>query len=431
MPTSHLTQLKTDKTLLESYVASGDGTAFTELVTRYAPMVYRACLRLLGNHHDAEDATQAAFAVLARKAGSLRQEGRLNGWLHRVAHLVALEALRRRSSRERQQEQSVIWYEGLQANLPNADLDAVLSQVDAEVDRLSEVLRDAVILRYLRGFSEQEAAAQAGCPVGTMKWRTSEGLAKLRQRLVKRGVPLSGVALAGLLAPEASGAVPVALVSSILATVKSIAARAATTGAETTKITTLTKGVINMLFYTKLKTAAMIGAAAVLVGASFPIGMAVGWAGEEKTAQPAATGAAQAAPRQQPSLATSLSLDDLKRLLEEKKKAQKLAYNVVENDPDLQTKRKEMDEAEQTFRAVLARSKGQAKNPELDGAVQTHNTTRQAFLALYEEKFAAAGGTNLATEIMVLEGHIKGADRESGAAQPVKRQDQRRGQGQQ
>jgi hypothetical protein len=186
-----------------------------------------------------------------------------------------------------------------------------------------------------------------------------------------------------------------------------------------------------MLFYTKIKTAAMIGAAAVLVGASFPIGMAVGWAGEEKTAQPAATGAAQAAPRQQPSLATSLSLDDLKRLLEEKKKAQKLAYNVVENDPDLQTKRKEMDEAEQTFRAVVARSKGQGKNPELDAAVQTHNTTRQAFLALYKEKFAAAGGTNLATEIMVLEGHIKGADRESGAAQPVKKQDQRQGQGQQ
>ena len=183
-----------------------------------------------------------------------------------------------------------------------------------------------------------------------------------------------------------------------------------------------------MLFYTKIKTAAMIGAAAVLVGASFPIGMAVGWAGEEKTAQPAATGAAQAVPRQRPSLATSLSLDDLKRLLEEKKKAQKLAYKQVENDPDVQTKRKEMDEAEQTF---VARSKGQGKNPELDAvwrAVwQKHNTTRGAFLALYEEKFAAAGGTNLATEIMVLEGHIKGADRESGAAQPVKKQ----GQGQQ
>jgi hypothetical protein len=104
---------------------------------------------------------------------------------------------------------------------------------------------------------------------------------------------------------------------------------------------------------------------------------------------------------------------------------------VVENDPDLQTKRKEMDEAEQTFRAVVARSKGQGKNPELDAAVQTYNTTRQAFLAVYKEKFAAAGGTNLATEIMVLEGHIKGADRESGAAQPVKRQDQRQGQGQQ
>ena len=99
----HVMESRTDKELLDSYVADGDEPAFAELVARYHPMVYRTCWRLLGNDHDAEDAAQAAFLVLARKAGSLRQEGRLNGWLHRVARLTALEAVRKRAARERHQ----------------------------------------------------------------------------------------------------------------------------------------------------------------------------------------------------------------------------------------------------------------------------------------------------------------------------------------
>ena len=97
---------------------------------------------------------------------------------------------------------------------------AVFSHVDAELDGLSAILREAIVLRYLRGFSEQEAATQAACPLGTMKRRASDGLAKLRARLSKRGVALSGVALAGLLTSEASAAIPETLLPSILAAVK-------------------------------------------------------------------------------------------------------------------------------------------------------------------------------------------------------------------
>jgi RNA polymerase sigma factor (sigma-70 family) len=257
---------KTDKELLDSFVAAGDGTAFAELVARYSPMVYRACRRLLGNDHDAEDATQAAFVVLARKAGSLRQEGRLNGWLHRVARLVALEALRKRTDRERHQTESALWQENLAADLSEADRETVLRQVDTALNSLSAVLREAVVLRHLRGFSEQEAAAQAGCAVSAMKWRTSDGLAKLRQRLAKRGVTLSGVALAGLLTSEASAAVPETLLPSILATVKTAVATTATATTATSTAAMLAKGAMTAMFWHSVKTAAMVAVSVGVVG---------------------------------------------------------------------------------------------------------------------------------------------------------------------
>ncbi|MFZ4397806.1 MAG: sigma-70 family RNA polymerase sigma factor, partial [Kiritimatiellia bacterium] len=277
-------QSKTDKELLDSYAAADDGSAFAELVARYSPMVYRACRRLLGNDHDAEDATQAAFVVLARKAGSLRQEGRLNGWLHRVARLVALEALQKRTDRERHQTESALWQESLAADLSEADRETVLRQVDTALDSLSAVLREAVVLRHLRGFSEQEAAAQAGCAVSAMKWRTSDGLAKLRQRLAKRGVALGGVALASLLTSEASAAIPETLLPSILAAVKTalpavalgakvgVATTATATGATSTAAM-LAKGAMKDMFIAKVKMVAAV--VAVAAGLSVPIGLTV------------------------------------------------------------------------------------------------------------------------------------------------------------
>jgi RNA polymerase sigma factor (sigma-70 family) len=283
-------QIKTDRELLESYATDSNDAAFAELVVRYSPMVHRACLRVLGNASDAEDATQAAFLVLARKAGSLRQEGRLNGWLHRVARQVALQALRVRADRERRQEQLVVSQERMTADASEADTEAVFKAVDAELDGLSAILREAVVLRYLRGLSEQEAAAQAGCPVSAMKWRTSDGIAKLRQRLSKRGVALGGVALAGLLTSEASAAIPETLLPSILATVKTALATTATAlpgvalGAKTGTSTAamLAKGAMKAMFIAKVKMVAAVAAAVIVTGTAVPVGIAVAQAANKE-----------------------------------------------------------------------------------------------------------------------------------------------------
>ncbi|MEI6210458.1 MAG: sigma factor [bacterium] len=214
-------QSKTDNELLNCYAATGDGTAFAELVSRYSPLVYRVCRRLLGNDHDAED---------------------------------------------------------------------------AELDSLSGVLRDAVI-----------------------------------------------------------------------------------------------------------------SASVVLIGASVPISIAVARAGEDKPAPPTETRALPATPQPKPaqtnSLAT-LSLDELKKLLDEKQKALQAAYKTVEG-PDVQKQRTKEAEAEKAFNGVLARTKSQANNPELEAATKTYNAALQTFSALYKEKFAAAGGPKLQEEILALQGELQ------------------------
>jgi RNA polymerase sigma factor (sigma-70 family) len=271
----HASGRKTDRELIESYATDRNDAVFAELVARYSPMVYRACLRVLGNAGDAEDATQAAFLVLARKAGSLRQEGRLNGWLHRVACQVALQALRVRADRERRQELVAVSQESMTVDTPEVDREVVFQAVDAELDGLSAVLREALVLRYLRGFSEQDAATQAGCPLGTMKWRASAGIAKLRQRLAKRGVALGGVALASLLTSEASAAVPETLLPSILATVKTAVATTATATGTTSTVAMLAKGAMKAMFLAKVKMVVAVAAVIAVGGAGVTTYVAV------------------------------------------------------------------------------------------------------------------------------------------------------------
>ena len=227
---------KTDRELLAAWRETGDESAFAELVARHRQMVFRTSLRMLGSVQDTEDAVQAVFVVLAQKAERLQREGSLGGWLHTVTRHVAMQALARRASHTRQEKEFAMWAEtDIEASSSDVDTSAVLRCLDQELAGLSAVLRQAVVLRYLQGNSEKQAAELVGCPLGTLSWRASKGIAKLRQRLAKRGVALGGVALASLLTSEASAAVPETLLPSILATVKTAAATTATaTGATTT-----------------------------------------------------------------------------------------------------------------------------------------------------------------------------------------------------
>jgi RNA polymerase sigma factor (sigma-70 family) len=189
----------TDLQLLERFVERRDADAFTELVQRHGPMVFGVCRRLLREAHDAEDAFQATFLVLARKAGAIRNGESLASFLHGVAGFVArkmrVEAARR-LRRERRHP----------APAAAEDADALTwgelrSVLDEELGRLPARLRVPLILCYLEGQTQDEAARRLGWGKSTLRRRLERGRQLLRDRLAGRGVTLSS----GLLAPLLSG----------------------------------------------------------------------------------------------------------------------------------------------------------------------------------------------------------------------------------
>jgi RNA polymerase sigma factor (sigma-70 family) len=260
---------RTDAELLNDYVAAGDDAAFGKLVARHGAFVHRACLRLLKDEHEAQDACQTVFLVLAQKARRLRS-GDLSAWLYRVGHLVATETARKRMRRaEREERYASDEVGGGEAPvLDEADRQAVLDAVDAELMALSGTNREAVLLRYLRGHSQEEAARLAGCSTTALASRASRGIEEIRRRLAKRGIALGVSALAAALESEAQAAIPEALLSSTMTAVKAYAAGTAATAAVSANVAVLTKGVLNMMFWGSVKTAAVGVAAAVVVAGS-------------------------------------------------------------------------------------------------------------------------------------------------------------------
>jgi RNA polymerase sigma factor (sigma-70 family) len=184
----------TDGELLERYVARRDQAAFRSLVTRHGPMVQSVCRHILRDNHAAEDAFQATFLVLARKAAALEHPERLGNWLYGVAYRIAAR-LRKQVTRRRQRERPM----GAMLPEPSGqgeswhELRPLLLE---ELSRLPEKYRLPLVLCYLEEQSHEQTAALLGWPVGTVKVRLVRGRAVLRKRLVRRGV---GVSLALLL----------------------------------------------------------------------------------------------------------------------------------------------------------------------------------------------------------------------------------------
>jgi RNA polymerase sigma factor (sigma-70 family) len=204
------TGLLTDGQLLERFLAVGDEPSFAALVRRHGPMVWGVCRRVLGNPHDAEDAFQATFLILARHAARLRRNA-LAGWLYAVASRTARTARTRnlrRAGRERPLE-----------NVAHPEVAPVEPQdwrplLDHELGRLHECYREAIVLCDLEGRSRKEAAQVLGVAEGTLSSRLARGRRLLAQRLGRYGLAISGGALATALAAEADAAVPVSLVVS-------------------------------------------------------------------------------------------------------------------------------------------------------------------------------------------------------------------------
>jgi RNA polymerase sigma factor (sigma-70 family) len=240
----------TDAELLERFVSGADESAFAVIVTRHGPMVHGVCQRVLHNDHDAEDAFQAVWIVLARSARRLTRRALLANWLYGVARRTALKARTARARRVRHERQAT-------AEM-STEADCLLEWqelrpiLDEELGQLPLKQQAAIILCYLEGRTLVEASQLIGCPPGTVATRLARARELLRARLERRGLVLPAAALATLLAERAApAAVPAALhVAGIAAA--SVAAGHGSTAAITAPVNELAEGVLRSMFIARL-----------------------------------------------------------------------------------------------------------------------------------------------------------------------------------
>jgi RNA polymerase sigma-70 factor (ECF subfamily) len=255
-----------DARLLERFTRGADEAAFELLVWRHQRMVLGVCRRVLGDRHDAEDAFQATFLTLAKKAGALRRREALAAWLYRVAYRVSLTARAgraRRAAHERPLPAAEAVVAPPDATAERRDLAAA---VDDEVSRLPERFRAAVVLCYLEGKTVEEAAAQLGCPRGTVASRLARARERLGARLARRGLAPAAGGVTAALAEAASSLAPADGLVRAAVRAAGAARTGAAAGAEVPgRVVQLSEEVIRAMFVKKVLTGATV--AAVLAGA--------------------------------------------------------------------------------------------------------------------------------------------------------------------
>src|SRR5262245_58174020 len=169
---------RNDGDLMAAY-AAGDEEAFAELVRRHGGMVRSVCRRVLGPSGDAEDAAQAVFLALARKAGRLKNHADAGAWLHRAAGLAARMALRTRRRRVRYEHQAASFGTPVAENAAaQTDRKSLREHVDESLDALPESYRRVLVACFLEGRTQQEAAERLGIPLGTVAVYRQRGLEK-------------------------------------------------------------------------------------------------------------------------------------------------------------------------------------------------------------------------------------------------------------
>jgi RNA polymerase sigma factor (sigma-70 family) len=269
----------TDAELLDRFVSRRETSALETLVRRHAAMVWGVCSRILRERPDVEDAFQATFLVLVRKAASVSPMELVGNWLYGVAHRTAIRAranVAKRQSREKPM-----------ADLPepaavdrdrHPDLQPLL---DAELSQLSDKHRAVILLCDLEDMSRKEAARQLGLPEGTVASRLARARTLLARRLARRGVALSVGVLSAALGESARGQAPAGVLLSTINAVTMVAAGQAAACAISANVAALTHGVIQQMFLTKLKRLSLLMFTAGLIG----IG-AVGIAGRGTPAMP-------------------------------------------------------------------------------------------------------------------------------------------------
>jgi RNA polymerase sigma factor (sigma-70 family) len=253
----------TDGQLLECFLTNRDEVAFEALVRRHGPMVWGVCRRSLHNAHDAEDAFQATFLVLVRKAASIGQRELVGNWLYGTAYRAALET---KTARRRTRERQVSAMPEPEAPTPEVcpDWRPVL---DHELSRLPDKYRVPIVLCDLEGGKRRDVARRLGIPEGTLSSRLATARRMLAQRLSRHGLALAGGALAAALSPNtASAGVPRPLVAATVKVAALVAAGpAGMADVVPASVVAVVEGVMKSMLLSKLKTTLAVLAVPAMV----------------------------------------------------------------------------------------------------------------------------------------------------------------------
>jgi RNA polymerase sigma factor (sigma-70 family) len=261
----------TDGELVARFVKSRDADALAALVRRHASMVWGVCCRLLYNCQDAEDAFQATFLVLVKKAAEVPRQA-VAGWLYGVARQTAVRLRALAAKRARRETQVVNMPEPANrsqgAGIRSQEIADLKSVLDEELGRLPGHYRGVLVLCDLEGITRKEAARQLGIPEGSAASRLARAREMLAKRLTRRGIVFSGVSTAAVFSAgsAAASASPTLVASTITAANLFAAGKAANTGVISARVAALTEGVIRAMFLAKLKIVTCILALAGLVG---------------------------------------------------------------------------------------------------------------------------------------------------------------------
>ncbi|HLN33615.1 MAG TPA: sigma-70 family RNA polymerase sigma factor [Gemmataceae bacterium] len=254
----HPIEGRTDPQLLQQFASAGDQAAFAALLQRHGGMVLGVCRQVLHHLHDAEDAFQATFLVLARNANSIRKGSALASWLHGVAYRIAMKA-KRDAARRRVKEGQVrsMQSTNLSGDLAWREVQALLHE---EIQRLPQAYRSAFVLCFLEGRSRAEVADQLGLKEGTVSSRLARARKQLQERLSARGVALSA-ALGVSALWDAGGRAAVAdslAKATIQAAAAYVAGKSFAGGILSAKVVHLAEGVTKTMIITKLKLATVL-----------------------------------------------------------------------------------------------------------------------------------------------------------------------------